>query len=168
MQDKYLSQNVQTMFDISPQTVRNWAHEFQEYLSPAANPGTGRTRKFTEDDLRVFALIAQMKNEGAVYADIHTELKKGTRGEPPVVPDEMIPIATTEQGLLIINKLQEFENRLQQVENQKDERVYEELDRVRRQRDDLLIEIGKLRARLEIMREEQADEEDSDSSDSTD
>jgi DNA-binding transcriptional MerR regulator len=70
------------MFDISRETVRSWVKEFRDYLSPTATPPKGRQRHFTEDDLAVFALIAELKNKRWKFADIHPLLQAGERGKP--------------------------------------------------------------------------------------
>jgi DNA-binding transcriptional MerR regulator len=72
------------MFDISRETVRSWVKEFGDYLSPTATPPKGRQRHFTEDDLAVFALVAELKEKRWKFADIHPLLQSGERGRPPI------------------------------------------------------------------------------------
>ncbi len=86
----YTTSEAKAIFNRDEQTIRNWAKEFAEFLSPMANPQKGRSRTFTEDDMRVFDLVAKLKDEGKQYVDIHTSLKSGQRGDLPVVsPDEL-------------------------------------------------------------------------------
>lgn len=82
----YLTSHVTKIFGVSPQTVRNWSEEFARHLSPAAAPGKGRNRFFSESDFRVFALIAAMKKRGAPNDEIHVNLAAGQRGELPPLP----------------------------------------------------------------------------------
>ncbi len=82
----YLTSHVTKVFDVSPQTVRNWAEEFSRYLSVSAAPGRGRNRQFSEDDFRVFALVAAMKKSGAPNDEIHVSLAAGQRGDLPPLP----------------------------------------------------------------------------------
>lgn len=75
-------------FDVSDQTIRTWSGEFQEYLSPAAEPGQGKPRFFTEEDLRVFAQVSSMRERNAGYEEIHQSLAAGDRAEPPRPEEE--------------------------------------------------------------------------------
>lgn len=88
--DTYSSRHTATIFGVALETIRNWADEFQHYLSPTATPGRGKHRMYTFDDLRVFALVAELKQMGHTYADIHSSLQNGQRGQPPSLPPEEI------------------------------------------------------------------------------
>jgi DNA-binding transcriptional MerR regulator len=80
---------IQKIFSVSAQTVRNWCHEFREFLSPSATPtASGTRRRFTEDDLKVFALIVSMTAADQTYKDVKEALAKGERGALPELPDE--------------------------------------------------------------------------------
>lgn len=80
---KYTTQHIQALFNVSHQTVKNWVAEFATYLSPSATPESGRARQFTEEDLRVLALVSEMKTRSATYEDIHAALQTGQRGTLP-------------------------------------------------------------------------------------
>ncbi len=82
---EYTSKHVSLIYNVSTETIRNWAEEFERYLSPTANPGKGRHRNFTAEDMGVLSLIAQMKNDGSTFEDIHASLNAGSRGEPPTL-----------------------------------------------------------------------------------
>lgn len=75
--------DVQIIFGKSSETIRQWAIEFRDYLSPGATPGQGRRRIFTEEDLKVFALINEMLKSGSRYGDIGASLFNGARGAIP-------------------------------------------------------------------------------------
>ncbi len=62
--------------------------EFAKYLSPTATPGKNKHRLFTEEDMQVFSLVSELKQQGLTYEDIHAALKNGTRGKPPSLPAE--------------------------------------------------------------------------------
>lgn len=83
------------LFNISRETVRQYAQEFATYFSPGANPGGGRARLFTEDDVKVLALITDMKAHGFRYEDIHLALHNGQRGEVPEQIRKVIPMEQT-------------------------------------------------------------------------
>lgn len=112
---KYTTQHVSNLFNIVNQTVRNYAAEFSHYLSPSARPGANRQRQFTDDDLAVFALIVEMKNNGAIYEDIHAALANGQRGQIPE-PNAITPtnanvmlLALREQVTTLVNEVKRLE-----------------------------------------------------------
>ncbi len=79
----YSTKHVTDHFKISPETVRNWSKEFAAYLSDTAKPDSGQSRRFTPDDMEVFALIADYKKRGYHFEDAHLALRSGQRGEYP-------------------------------------------------------------------------------------
>ena len=94
----YSSQHTAMMFGVARETIRNWADEFAEYLSPLATPGHGKRRMYSYDDLRVIALVAELKKQGMTYADIHVSLKNGQRGQPPLVfPEDVQALVVSKQ-----------------------------------------------------------------------
>lgn len=118
----YTSRHVCMLFGIAPETVRNWSEEFERYLSVTANPGKGRHRNFTADDMRVFALIHELKNQGLTYDDVHGALSNGQRGEPPVLPpDEVQALVATDQKQQVAIQLQQLELQIAQIKRERDE-----------------------------------------------
>lgn len=94
----YNSRQVAALFGVALETIRNWGSEFQEYLSPLANPGQGRHRKYSHEDLAVFALVRELKEKGLSYADVHTALRNGERGQPPeLAPNQVQAIVVSER-----------------------------------------------------------------------
>ncbi len=94
--EQYTSRQVEQIFDLSHETVRTWAEEFAEYLSTDANPGKGRPRRFSTEDMEVLALVAAMRTTGSRFEDIHASLKSGSRGDAPnLSPQEVTALATT-------------------------------------------------------------------------
>lgn len=53
---------VVTALGVADSTVRKYATEYSEYLSPSGMGGEGRHRDFTDHDLRVLKLIFDMKS----------------------------------------------------------------------------------------------------------
>lgn len=78
----YSTGGVAKLFNVSRETVRQWALEFGDYMSPGATPAKGAYRQFDDDDVRIMALISQSKQVGLSYEDIHAALKSGQRAEP--------------------------------------------------------------------------------------
>ena len=86
----YTTKNICTWLEISHQTVKTWSDEFARYLSPDAKPGAGKTRRFTEEDVKVFALVASMRAGREKAEDIHASLASGSRGMLPDMRDSSI------------------------------------------------------------------------------
>ena len=161
--------DVKDLFGISHQTVRRWTEEFEQYLSTNATPPEGQMRLFTEDDLKVLALVADIKNRGGTYEDAHTMLRAGDRGEIPDAPPSDQQKQVVLSQLAIQNR--ELKQQIDTINAQKDAaekeatELKEEVIRLQTRleeaekritefkeqgRDDLLMEIGKLKALLEI------------------
>jgi DNA-binding transcriptional MerR regulator len=75
----YNTHHVQILYQITLETVRTWAQEFIEYLEPSANPGKGKTRSFSENDMQVMGFIAEERAKNVPFDEIHVALKQGTR-----------------------------------------------------------------------------------------
>ena len=63
----YTTNDLKTVFNVAPETVRNWTREFSRHLSVTANPEMGRTRLYTEDDMKCLDLIRSMRDNGQSY-----------------------------------------------------------------------------------------------------
>lgn len=63
-----------TTLGIADSTIRNYAQEFAEYLSPSGTGGAGKHRDYTEHDQRVLKLIRDMKQERLSTDDMHATL----------------------------------------------------------------------------------------------
>lgn len=96
---------------LADSTVRVWSREeFKPYLSATAQGGEGRTRHFNEQDARIIAFIAVLKNEGNSSDDVHRALQQLQDGDwrdlppmpaapPDVGPIAMIPRETAETAV---------------------------------------------------------------------
>lgn len=136
----YKTRDLVSLFDVSGETIRTWATEFVQYLSPTASPGPGRQRIFTDDDVRVLALVAALKSEGKVYDDIHAALKAGQRGD---LEQFFVEQATEiEQG----GQLAFARHQMSQLRLERDEAVEQQ----REMRDELI----RLRTQLEMMKDQ--------------
>ena len=82
----YATRHAADLFTVSPETIRNWANEFAEHFSVVGNPPKGKQRRFTLEDLEIFSLIAQMKEQGATFDEIRAALANGQRGALPPLP----------------------------------------------------------------------------------
>lgn len=85
-------------------TVRNYAQQFAEFLSPA--PPKGEYRDYTDDDVRVLHFVAQLSDKSMRIEDIKSTLRhrldEGT-SLPPVIP----PVSPVEkQGLVTVPEME--------------------------------------------------------------
>ena len=93
----YTTNDLKTIFTVAPETIRNWTREFSRHLSVTANPEMGRTRLYTDDDIKCLDLVNKMREGGSSYEEIHAALDAGQRGaEPNVSPEELKSIVTGE------------------------------------------------------------------------
>jgi DNA-binding transcriptional MerR regulator len=79
----YSSRHVQVLYGVTAETVRNWSEVFSSHLSIHANPGKGRKRSFTVEDMQVIDLIANEKKRGVTFDEILMALIAGSRGDTP-------------------------------------------------------------------------------------
>ena len=78
---------------VSSSTIRNWAGDFGEFLSPGANPPAGQPRQFTEEDMQVFSTVAVLRGQLVEPVDIRAALQDGRRMEPVAPPPPDTPPA---------------------------------------------------------------------------
>lgn len=82
---------------VSGTTIRGWAREYSDYLSPTANPPAGQARQFSEDDLAVFATVATLRAQLVTTEDIRAALDAGQRLEPVRPLEEEKPADQADQ-----------------------------------------------------------------------
>ncbi len=51
--DTFSTSQVAKRFGVADQTIKNWAAEFAQYLSPTATPEAGKRRGFTAEDVAI-------------------------------------------------------------------------------------------------------------------
>lgn len=96
------------LFNVARETIRKWAIEFESYLSATARPPEGGVRRFTVEDIEVFALVAEMKEQGKVFDDIHAALRSGQRGQIPDNPSALASVPNNPQ-LVLTTRIDELE-----------------------------------------------------------
>jgi DNA-binding transcriptional MerR regulator len=145
-------------------TVRNWARQFAEFLSPA--PAKGEHRRFDDNDLRVLAFIGKLSDNGMQYEDIRNAVRRRLdEGSPfpPVLPAQtpsdghgLITLPEMETRLALKDaEIQELQGRIEELRhqlddymkrtNQREERYIEQIGQLRE-------EIGRLKAQLDSKR----------------
>jgi DNA-binding transcriptional MerR regulator len=150
---QYRSSHVATIYDISTHTVGTWAREFEEYLSPTANPGTKKQRMFTTEDMRVFSLVSELQKQGMAFAEIHANLKSGNRGDAPVIePNEVQAIVSGEVETRLAIENQRLKQAMVDAQDAL-KKAQTELAKMREVEDDNI----RLRAQLEAEQAAKAD-----------
>jgi DNA-binding transcriptional MerR regulator len=117
----YNSRHIAALFNVTTETVRVWSEEFARHFSPTATPGKGRHRSFSEDDLEIFALVAELKAQGLTFNDIQVALSNGQRGTPPNIPaSEVQAIMLNEQEKRLTLEVDYLRKTLTKVEQERD------------------------------------------------
>lgn len=119
-QDRFSTGQAAAVFGVVEQTIRNWSKEFKAYMSPTATIGGGRTRYFTIEDMRIFALVAQMTEDGYHYDDVLLSLANGQQGDLPAVlvpPETALALRSSET----YQKLERITQQLMEITQQRDE-----------------------------------------------
>ncbi len=159
MSVEYQSQQIQELFDISRETVRQWAKAFSDFLSPGASPGGSRHRVYTEDDLKVFSLVNDLRKRGMRTDDIVAALTNGQRGDMPEGIEKGVTLYQSRVALRdSYGKIEDLENTIQQLreENIRLQTLLEastdtkadDLERAYRRIEELSEEIGALKYQL--------------------
>lgn len=148
---KYTTNHMANILDVSRETIRAWSYEFVDYLSEEAKPGEGQRRHYNDDDVRVLALVAQLKQRRQPYAEIHVALAAGERADPP---EGASALTSDTDKKKIISLEQEIVQLQEQVQGmQRDvaqaDLLREQLEEARAEISRLNREIGKLEGRLE-------------------
>lgn len=115
----YTVSQVAKYLDTSGTTIRNYAAEFAEFLSPTATPPAGEPRQFSDDDLAVLSTVFVMRGQLATPAAIVAALRDGQRLEPARAagPDDApavdAPAAFTTALQVLESRLNKLEDRLE-------------------------------------------------------
>ncbi|GIK67696.1 MAG: hypothetical protein BroJett018_54900 [Chloroflexota bacterium] len=113
---RYTTEHLTALHGVSPVTIRTWSMEFKKFLSPDANPGQGKQRLFNGDDMAVIDLVAQYKQDGKTFADIHTALAAGQRGgRPDITPHDLSTMLDTQSNTALVTQNEQLTRRIAQL-----------------------------------------------------
>lgn len=119
MNQMYSVNQAAALYNVSYETIRRYTLEFADYLSPTANPQAGRQRLYSEEDMKVFSLVVEMKTQGNTYDDIHVALKRGERGKSPdVQPDQLSVMLNTEHEQRLARQMEYLQRELETVKSE--------------------------------------------------
>lgn len=144
--------DVAVRLKIAASTVRQWAAEYREFMSPHAAGGGGRHRSFTELDVRILYFVKEAKDRNQHYEEIEpvlTQLRENSWSDLPFVPEEanmasvpMVPEAAAHSVLeaerrsllreiaFLREQFQEREEAYQQQLQHKDAQITEQHERI--------------------------------------
>lgn len=110
----YKNEDIREFFSISRETVRRYATDFAEFFSAGATPEKpGTHRVYDESDLRVFGVIASMKNTNHSDDDIKATLRAGYDGEfSSFLKDESLSLSPHIQSKLANQHIDNLERQL--------------------------------------------------------
>jgi DNA-binding transcriptional MerR regulator len=89
-------QEVAARLDISPATLRRWADEFAEYLSPqSANGDNNGASRYSEQDIAKLSKAKQLMSEGLTYDEVRQKLELSLNADSETDPTaaEATPVA---------------------------------------------------------------------------
>jgi len=102
---------VAKLFSKSPMTIGRWVDAFGVYLSHTAKSTDSTERRFSDDDLRVLALVWMMREQGNEFELITAALATGERADAPQIPASITPAPTGSQ-LALQNRIADLETEL--------------------------------------------------------
>jgi len=116
----YTTGTVSSVIRLSRETIRTYAEEFSRHMSDLANPGQGKHKQFTENDVRTIHTIANMKRAGSTYAEIHEALDRGDLlGDPDMTV--LSPLGSTAALTILERRLVDLSTELQSVKMERDD-----------------------------------------------
>jgi DNA-binding transcriptional MerR regulator len=160
------------MLGVAASTIRTWSTgDFRRYLSPTAQGGEGRNRNFTDQDIRIIALIHALKGEGMPSDQIHATLRQMQENDwsdlPPmpqspqnVAPVPMVPAAAAQtevsvQAKSLLREIAALQERVQDLQGRldaKDGKVEELLRESSEKQQELLRELAASREQIAELR----------------
>jgi DNA-binding transcriptional MerR regulator len=152
-ENTYTTKDIAAIFKVSHQAVKTWAREFGLYLSPSAQPEAGKRRIFTDDDVRVFALVREYTQRGYNFTDAHLALKAGQRGDIPDTASEVTPTPPPQLIVALRQEINAINQRVAQERARGDEAIGQVklLEKLLDQKEQLVRslyeEIGRLKAK---------------------
>lgn len=126
MDAPYRTSHLMKWFDVSQETIRRWAIEFERHLESAAKPQKkGSVRKFTELDARKLALVAEMSSEYAPFDEIHAALDNISINQLPQIDDFLLNEQIQEAGNVelraALQQLAAFKDQVEQLQEERDD-----------------------------------------------
>lgn len=146
----YTTNDLSELFNVSTETVRQWAKDFKSHLKPPANPAPNRARQFDDDDMQIMTLVAELKARRLRDDEIITAILNGERRP---IPNQALQIGGAERGQIArlkdqVNTLQLSLSETIAASNQKDGKI----ELLKQQNAELEKEIRQLIGELAVMK----------------
>jgi DNA-binding transcriptional MerR regulator len=90
----YTPQAVAKEIKVSVQSVRRWADAYQDLLSDASHPAPGKTRLYTEGDIKKLKQIKDLRDKGLTTDAITIKLSEATKSQSKDTTQIASPDAT--------------------------------------------------------------------------
>jgi DNA-binding transcriptional MerR regulator len=138
---------------IAESTIRKYASEYSEFLSPAGAGGSGKHRDFADHDVRVLKLVRDMRAENASQEDIDVtlqSLKSNNWERLPALDDNAMSIIPSPGALVAAQADKSVMQREIELLREQLERVDAERKVERADRDDLLKRLHRAELLLEL------------------
>ena len=137
--DTFSTSQVAKRFGVADQTVKNWAAEFAQYLSPTATPEAGKRRAFTAEDVAIMALVHEMVGRGRDTDAAHAALQAGRRGAA-----NALTMAKEGDSLIAVQRERDMlQGAVIELRSQ--------LDKATADRDELLSKLARAEMRIELL-----------------
>lgn len=128
----YTTGTTASLLNLSRETIRTYAEEFARHLSNLSNPGASKHRQFTEDDLKVLAVVTKFKRYGKTYQEIHEALDNGETAD---IDTSALTMVSNSRELAVMEaQIADLENKLEITALERDQALTASaVDRARRE-----------------------------------
>lgn len=164
---------VSDMLGISQATLRTWDRLFRQWLeTPVGRKGNATRKRYTPNDVRVFQLIKQRRDEGQTFAEIKTHISAdlesvvgkatpepvesepappaASPGEPSAAPPRTVPDAPPARVYELELELTSLRAQLRAVTDERDA-LRARLDAERQRRVEAEKEVGYAMGQVELL-----------------
>lgn len=143
----YTTSALAKSFKVSRETIRQWSIHFERHLSEGATVEDGKHRRYSDDDLEVLALVAEMRDNNAQWDEIHIALDAGQRGSVPENPRALITQTHSAQIKQLESEIVALGEQINQWRDMANQRVGEN-NLLRQQLADRSAEIDRLKRKI--------------------
>ncbi|MEO8394566.1 MAG: MerR family transcriptional regulator [Chloroflexota bacterium] len=142
-----------TLLNMAESTIRKYANEYIDFLSPSGTGGGGKHRDYTDHDVRVLKLIRDMKTQHVKTDDIDITLRSLQSGgwdRLPALDTPLESIIPAPVALSAANKDRDIMKREIELLNQQIVTVKTDAQTTIDRKDDRINELERKLARAEL------------------
>ena len=148
---------VVTALNLADSTVRKYAEQYAEYLSPSGTGGGGKHRDYTDHDVRVLKLVRDMKFQNISPENIDITLQSLQQGgweRLPALDDDAKAIIPSPAAVVAASAEKSAMQReievLREMLDRSEERAQRAIDEAQSDRDELLHRLHRAELKLEL------------------